>query len=313
MITRNIKINSKKIYKPVCLTIGNFDGLHRGHKYVLKKLISTSKKNKLKSAVLSFSPHPRKFFTNSLENFNIITETHKVKLLKLSGVQTFYKLTFDKNVASMQPLNFVRNFLVNKLNIKSLIIGENFRFGKNRKGDINLLKKYSLKYKFDLIIIKYVKQLKTNEIFSSSLIRENIINGKVNKAKKLLGRPWSIKGRVKSGDKRARKMGFPTANILSPDTILPKKGVYAVYVIENNNKYCGIANFGRRPTFKGRKSLLEVNIFNFKKEIYGKELTVEFLAFIREEIKFKDFNTLKKQVKRDVISVKSYFKKTKVN
>ena len=106
-------------------------------------------------------------------------------------------------------------------------------------------------------------------------------------------------------------MGFPTANILSPDTIIPKKGVYAVYVIENNNKYRGIANFGRRPTFKGRKSLLEVNIFNFKKEIYGKELTVEFLAFIREEIKFKDFNTLKKQVKQDVISVKSYFKKNK--
>ena len=312
MITRNFNINSKLNNKPLCLTIGNFDGVHIGHKFILNKLIEDSKKNKLQSSVLSFHPHPRKFFDSNSNNFNIITDMQKKELLDQEGIDIFYILKFDKNVSSMSPMDFVKNFLINKLNVKSLTIGENFRFGKDRVGDINLLKEISMRFNFVLNIVDFAKLSKTNEVFSSTLIRQKIMSGEVNILKKFLGRKWAIKGIVEKGDKIARKMNFPTANIHLKDIIHPKKGVYAVKIILNNKNYVGVANFGRRPTFGGKKVLLEVNIFDFNNEIYGKELTIEFLTFIREEIKFKSFNTLKEQVNKDVHLVKSYLKKIKI-
>ena len=201
-------------------------------------------------------------------------------------------------------IKFNRAFWKNYLN---QVIKMNFKFGSNRSGDINLLKKINIEKNFYLHIVDFVKSNISNEVFSSSAIRRNIKNGNVNNVCKLLGRPWTIKGIVEEGDKRARQMNFPTANILSPDTIHPKKGVYAVQVIFDGQNYSGIANFGRRPTFGGKKVLLEVNIFGFDKEIYGKELTVEFLTFIREELKFENFDKLKEQVNKDVQSAKSFF------
>ena len=307
MITKNININSNFNQDPLCLTIGNFDGIHQGHQFIIKKLIEESKKLNLIPAVLSFKPHPRVFFNKSSENFSIITDVYKEELLESLGIKIFYKLKFDQKVASMQPNDFINDFLIKKLKLKSLVIGENFKFGSNRSGDINLLKKINIEKNFYLHIVDFVKSNISNEVFSSSAIRRNIKNGNVNNVCKLLGRPWTIKGIVEEGDKRARQMNFPTANILSPDTIHPKKGVYAVQVIFDGQNYSGIANFGRRPTFGGKKVLLEVNIFGFDKEIYGKELTVEFLTFIREELKFENFDKLKEQVNKDVQSAKSFF------
>ena len=307
MIINNININSDLNQEPLCLTIGNFDGIHLGHQFIINEIINNSKKLNLKSAVLSFSPHPRVFFKKVKENFNIITDVHKEELLESLGIDIFFKLKFDEKIASMSPEDFINKFLINKLNLKSLIIGENFRFGINRSGDINLLKKIYLEKKFYLKVINFVKTNDTEMIFSSSIIREKIKKGEFSEIYKFLGRPWTIKGTVIKGEKRAREMNFPTANILSPDTIHPKKGVYIVKVIIDGKKYSGIANFGRRPTFGGKKVLLEVNIFDFNDEIYGKELTIEFLTFIREEIEFANFDKLKEQVNKAVQSAKFFF------
>ena len=160
-------------------------------------------------------------------------------------------------------------------------------------------------------LINFVKTNDTNITFSSSIIREKIKQGEFGEIHKFLGRPWSIKGIVIKGEKRAREMNFPTANILSPNTIHPKRGVYVVNAIFDGKKYSGIANFGRRPTFGDKKVLLEVNIFNFNDEIYGKELTIEFLTFIREEIKFVNFERLKEQVNKDVQSAKLFLTQNK--
>lgn len=307
MIVNNISIHFDKIQKPICLSIGNFDGIHQGHKYIIDILIKESRRLGLKAAVLSFNPHPRQFFNQNFKKFNITTESYKEELLSLAGVDIFYKLEFDEEVASLTPEYFINHFLIEKLNLKSLIIGENFRFGKDRKGNIDLLKKLSKEKKFDLHIIKSQKSNETNEVFSSTRVREYIKEGNVDKVIQILNRPWNIKGIVQEGDKRARQMNFPTANLLSPKTILPKKGVYVVNVIYNSKNYSGIANFGIRPTFDSNNFLLEVNIFDFNEEIYGKELTVEFLAFIRDEKKFENLEKLKEQVEKDVQSAKSYF------
>jgi len=311
MIIKNININSNFNQDPLCLTIGNFDGIHLGHQFIVNEIINNSKKLNLKAAVLSFTPHPRIFFKKAQENFNIITDKHKEELLESFDIDIFFKLQFDEKVASMSPEDFINKFLIEKLNLKSLIIGENFRFGLNRRGDVNLLKKINIEKKFYLKIINSVRFDDSDKIFSSSIIREKIKQGEVDEVYKFLGRPWIIKGIVIKGEKRARQMNFPTANILSPNTIHPKKGVYVVKAIIDDKKYSGIANFGRRPTFDGKKVLLEVNIFDFDGEIYGMELMVEFLTFIREEIKFDNFEKLKEQINKDVQSAKSFFTQIK--
>ena len=308
MKTRNIDINFKS-KKPLCLTIGNFDGIHIGHQYIIDKLVSESKKNKLTPTVLSFNPHPRKFFNKLEEDFNIIFEKDKKIILNTMGIKNYFRLNFDSTTSSMSAKDFVVKFLVKNLQLKTLIIGENFKFGKDRKGNINLLKKLSKKFNFSLKIIKSIRFKNSQRICSSSNIRKNIKEGSIKKTNNFLGRPWSVSGKIITGDKRARKMNFPTANLFLHGIINPKKGVYVVKIILDGITFKGIANFGRRPTFNGKKLLLEVNIFNFNREIYGKELTVQFLAFIRKEIKFKNFNKLKEQVKKDVIVAKSFFNK----
>jgi len=311
MFTRNINIESNINTDPLCVTIGNFDGIHKGHQFVIKKLIKESKKLNLLPTVLSFNPHPSKFFKRINKNFNILLEDDKEDLLKSLGVKIYYKLIFNEITASLSAQDFINIFLIDKLKMRSLVIGENFRFGKNRDGNIDLLNKLSIEKNFSLHIIKSVKLKDSSLIHSSSVIRKNIEEGNFNNTNKFLGRPWTIRGIVQEGDKRARQMNFPTANIFVSDIIIPKKGVYIVKIILGEKKYSGIANFGRRPTFNGKKILLEVNIFDFHREIYGKELTVEFLTFIREEIKFDNFDELKKQVNKDVLLAKSFFDNNK--
>ena len=311
MIITDIDINSNINQKPICMTIGNFDGVHRGHQYIINELINEAKKLNLETSVLSFFPHPRVYFNNDIENFNIITDSHKEALFRNLNIDKYFRLKFDNSIASMSANDFVNDLLIEKLKLKFLIIGENFKFGVNRTGNIDFLKKIIIEKNFSLNVVNSIKSNENDTIFSSSVIREKIKNDKFEDVKKYLGRHWSIKGKVQEGDKRARKMNFPTANILSPNTILPKKGVYVVRVIIDKVYYSGIANFGRRPTFGGKKVLLEVHIFDFQKEIYGAELTVEFINFIREEIKFDNLDQLKNQVETDKEKAKSFLKYNK--
>ena len=194
------------------------------------------------------------------------------------------------------------------MHVNKIIVGNDFRFGKNRSGDIKLLKKLSIKYNYKLMIIRHVKNKKTNIKFSSSSIRENISKGLFEKVSEALGRNWHLQGKIIKGNQKARLINFPTANMRPGNHIIPKKGVYCVNVIVKDKLYKGIANFGERPTINGASLLLETHIFEFNEDIYGKELTVEFLTFIRPEKKYKDFKTLTSQIRKDVIKAINYHK-----
>lgn len=306
MFIHNIKFDSLIDISNINLAIGNFDGVHLGHQKIISKLINYSKKMKMYSAILSFIPHPRQYFSKQSKNYTIISDNLKIKLFNKFGIDHLIFLNFDKSVASLTPEEFIKTILIHKLKIKNLFVGYDFKFGKDRKGDVNLLKQISLGNDFTVSIIDPIKSNNTSEIYSSSLIRKNIHEGNFEKVNRYLGRNWSMTGRVIYGTKRASKMNFPTANIIPPNTIHPKKGVYVVRIQYNNNSFNGVANFGVRPTVDGSKLLLEVHIFDFKEDIYDKDLTVEFLTFIRDEKKFDNFDQLIQQVYEDIKVAKAY-------
>ena len=291
------------------LAIGNFDGVHVGHQKIINKLVNLSKNSNSKSAILSFTPHPREYFSGDKDNFKLIEENTKINLLTKYKVDYYISYKFNKSLSKLYPQVFIEEILYKQLNIKSIIVGYDFRFGKDRKGNIDLLKQLSKKFNYKVLVINQIKNKKIDLVYSSSLIRQNIQEGNFQNANLLLGRNWFIKGKIIHGDKRARKMNFPTANIKPKNLIKPKHGVYAIRAILENKTYKGIANFGIRPTIKGDKLLLEAHLFNFNKEIYGKELTVEFLTFIRGEKKFDNFSLLTNQIRKDIDLVREYHRK----
>ena len=303
-------LNTKKDFKTqnLCLCIGNFDGIHLGHQHVIKKIINSSRSENLKSAIMTFVPHPKIYFKRTNNNFNIITNDFKKNFLDSLGVENYIEYKFNKTLSNLEAINFIEKILVKQLHVKKIIVGKDFRFGKDRKGDTALLKKLSNKYHYKLSIIGHIKNKKNNLKFSSSLIRKNINEGSFEKVSEALGRNWFMQGKIVKGNQKARLINFPTANMKTENHILPKKGVYCVNVVFQGNLYRGIANFGERPTVKGVNLLLETHIFEFNRDIYGKELTVEFLTFIRPEKKFKDFKSLTNQIQKDVIKAKKYHK-----
>ena len=290
----------------LCLAIGNFDGLHKGHLKIINKLKETSLKNNLHSAVMSFNPHPRIFFNQIVDPFNIYTHEDKLKFLKDLGLDLFIEFSFNNNLSKLSADEFIIEILINKLQIKYLVIGTDFKFGKDRKGDFKTLNKYVLKKNFKIHLINPVMLNDKTDKHSSSIIRTHISNGNMEEVRNVLGRPWHMRGIVIEGDRRARQINFPTANIIPAKHILPKKGVYCVEVVFEDKKYKGVANFGLRPTVNGNNLLLETHMFNFNKEIYGKELTVEFLTFIRTEQKFNNFEELTEQINKDINKAKEY-------
>ncbi len=292
--------------KNLCLAIGNFDGFHKGHIAILNSLKKIAKKENQQTAIMSFNPHPRQFFEKKDESFNIYSKLDKINFLKKFDINIYIEFNFDKKLSELSANQFVENILINKLKIKNVIVGKDFKFGKDRTGNFRILENYSKENNFDVHLVESIMLSDGSDKFSSSIIRENIKNGEMEKVNFALGRIWHMHGSVVEGDKRARKINFPTANVLPGKHILPRKGVYCVEVYIKNEKYLGISNFGERPTVDGSKILLETHIFNFNKEIYGNDLTVGFLTFIRPEQKFANFNELTKQIKKDIETAKKY-------
>ena len=301
-----INLDSKVIKKSFHLAIGNFDGIHLGHQKIIKDLISNAVQEKNSSAILSFDPHPRQFFSRDLDRYQIIGIKKKQIILSNMGLKDLFFLKFNESIANLSPNDFITKIIVHQLQVRKLIVGYDFRFGKNREGDVVLLKDYSNIHGFDLEVIDPITDNSKKEVFSSSAIRAAIKVGNMQKANMMLGSSWTMEGEVIHGDKRAREMNFPTANILPHDQIYPLQGVYTVNIIINQNKYKGIANFGERPTVHGKKLLLEAHLFDFDEDIYGKHLTVEFLTFIRGEKKFDNFSLLVEQIKKDIQIAKDY-------
>ena len=292
--------------KNLCLAIGNFDGFHKGHIEILNSLKKIANIKKQPSAIMSFNPHPRKFFDKKIENFNIYSKSDKINFLKKFGINIFIEFTFDKNLSELSANQFVENILINKLNIKNVVVGKDFKFGRDRSGNFKILENYSKENDLNLYLVQSIMLNDGSDKYSSSIIRDNIRNGEMEKVISALGRAWHMTGKIIEGNKRARKINFPTANVIPGKHILPRKGVYCVEAYINNEKYLGISNFGERPTVDGSKLLLETHIFNFNQEIYGNDLTVQFLTFIRPEQKFANFDELAKQIKIDIETAKKY-------
>ena len=302
------KLEVLKSYKNSALAIGNFDGVHLGHQKVFQKTQQIAKKEKIKFGVLTFSPLPVMFFNKKIKNFRLVSESKKLKLLKKNKVDFVLNIKFNKKFSKMSAENFIKNIIYKKLNARLLAVSNNFRFGKNRRGDVNLLKKFSLKYGYSLL--KVNPQEFSKKIVSSTKVRKSLVQGKISLANKLLSRTWFIEGVVIKGKKIGRTLGYRTCNIKIRNYILPKIGIYAVKVRIGHNKkiYGGVAYLGRRPTFEGKEVFLEINIFDIKKNLYKKKLTVYFLKFLRKDIKFVNSVQLIKQMNKDVISAKKGLK-----
>ena len=292
--------NIKKNYKGSIILIGNFDGVHLGHQKLFRLAKAYKKKYKLKIGVINFDPMPKMFFNHSLKNFKLSNLNQKINLLKNFDVDFIITKKFDKIFSKIKSINFIKNILFEKLNCRFIFVSNNFRFGNKREGDVKLLIKNEQKYNYK--VVKPKPLVINQKIVSSSLIRNFLEKGFLNKANKLLNRKWSISGFVQKGRQIGKKIGFPTCNIDVKDYTLAKPGVYAVKVLrKNNSKYLkGIANLGYRPTFNQKKILLEVHLFNFSGNLYDKYLSVEFIKFIRKEKKFKNLNQLKAQIKIDL-------------
>ena len=299
-IYNNLKINHK--HKNSVVAIGNFDGLHLGHKKVLTQAKEKAKKNKLQFGLVTFEPMPVMFFNSKIKNHRINSLKQKKDQLKKLGLNFIIILKFDKLFSSLSAEEFIKRIIFSKIKSKYLYVSKNFKFGKKRKGNIDTLKKFQDIFGFKTIITNPLKSLKIT--ISSSLIRKSISLGKIKEANKLLNRKWCIVGKVIKGEKRGRKIGFPTCNVELGNYTIPKLGVYSVTVETNSFKKKGIANIGYRPTFNGQNLLLEVNIFGINKNLYNKEIRVNFINFIRPEKKFEGLEQLKKQIKIDIIQAK---------
>jgi riboflavin kinase/FMN adenylyltransferase len=292
--------NISKNHKGSIILIGNFDGVHLGHQKLFNLAKSYKKKYNLKIGVINFDPMPKMFFNKSLKNFRLSSINQKVNLINNLGVDFIVTKKFDKTFSKIKSINFIKNILANKLKAKFIFVSNNFRFGNKREGDVKFLIQNEHKYNYQ--VIKPKPLLINKKIVSSSLIRNYLENGYLEKANKLLDRKWSIEGMVQKGRQVGKKIGFPTCNIDIKDYVLAKPGVYAVRVLRKNTFKIlkGIANLGYRPTFNQKKILLEVHLFNFSGNLYNKHLSVEFLKFIRKEKKFKNINKLKSQIKLDL-------------
>tara|TARA_B100000900_G_scaffold87154_1_gene70786 strand:+ start:1276 stop:2202 length:927 start_codon:yes stop_codon:yes gene_type:complete len=287
------------------ILIGNFDGVHLGHQKLFLLAQKYKKKYSLNIGVLTFEPMPKMFFNNKLKNFRISSLNQKIDLLKKCNVDFIITKKFDKNFSKTNSATFIKKILGKKLKPKFIFVSNNFRFGNKREGNVQQLIRFETECGYK--VVKPEPLLINNQIVSSSLIRNFLQKGKLKEANKILNRNWSINGKVQKGKQLGKKIGFPTANIDIKNYVLANAGVYSIKVriSDKNNFLKGIANLGYRPTFNGKKILLEVHLFNFSGNLYNKYLTVDFLKFIRKEKKFKNVEHLKKQIKIDLIKAKN--------
>lgn len=299
-VHRNIE-DIPSLRNPV-ITIGTFDGVHKGHQQIILRLKEAAREIDGESVILTFEPHPKMVLYPDSDDLQLInTLDEKISLLELYEVDHLIIMPFTQSFAQQPPLRYIEDFLVKKLNPKKIVIGYNHRFGREREGDIQLLKSSSEQYGFQVEEIP--KQVVDDVSVSSTKIRKAISQGDMKAANQLLGHRFFIMGTVVKGDQVGQSLGFPTANIRidDPHKILPANGVYAVEVTHGDKILKGMLNIGYRPTLNGiqTEKSIEVNIFDFDKTIYSESLKIEFIASIRKERKFEDLDELKEQLKLD--------------
>ena len=294
--------NLKRKHQKGVLAIGNFDGIHLGHQKVIKDAKRKALKNKLPFGIMTFEPVPVMFFDKRIKSHRINSLYQKISQFKKYKLDFLIIIKFNKKFSKLSAEQFIEKIIFEKTKCKYLYVSKNFRFGFKRRGSIKTLKKFENKFNYKNLIVKPFKKKK--KVISSTLIRKKIKEGKIKDVNKLLNRNWVVDGKVIKGNKRGRKIGFPTCNLKMGDYVIPRLGVYAVKVKSSDFNKKGVANIGYRPTFNGQSLLLETNIFGINKNLYNKVISVSFKKFIRGEKKFKGIKYLKKQIKIDIKQAK---------
>ncbi len=285
--------------KSSVVTIGTFDGIHKGHQKIFNKVINASKQSNLSSVVLTFFPHPR-IILNKYNDIKMIdTLDEKIEHLEKIGIDNLIIHPFDKKFSLLSADQFIKEYLVEKLKLKHIIIGYDHRFGKGREASVSDLKEYSSDFNF---IVDEIDAQEIEKItISSTKIRNSINQGDLETTKKYLGRFFSLTGKVVKGDGLGKQIDYPTANILIEEDykIIPKDGVYYIRTTIDNKLYNGMMNIGHRPTIGNKEKSIEVNLFKFDRDIYYKIISIDVIVKIREEKKFSSINALKAQLAKD--------------
>lgn len=292
-------------YKRTAITLGKFDGIHRGHQLLLKKILSQKAKG-LTSVMFTFSSHPHNVLLHKDIKL-IYTVDEKRVLLEKWGIDVLISYPFTEETVSIEAYDFVKDILIDQLDGKMIVVGKDFRFGHNREGDINLLKKLSREFDFELVV--YDKFAIKNLTVSSTLIKTAISDGNLEYANHLLGSPYMVVGKVKHGRKIGRTLGFPTINIIPiARKLLPPNGVYVSNTNINGRMYPGLTNIGQNPTVgETKQKQVETFLFDFKGDLYDKTICVQILSMLRPEYKFDNIDLLKEQINKDIIKGKTYF------
>lgn len=287
------------------VAIGNFDGLHLGHQKILKALVSKARKMGLPSVVLTFSPHPERVLEGARVGM-IQTLEQRLAGIRAAGPDAALIAAFDRSFASLTAAEFAERVIASSLRAKTVVVGENFRFGKSREGDVSELRRLGRRLGFAVVPVP--SALKNGRVVSSSLIRRLLHEGRIAAANALLGRPYEIIGRVERGSGRGRELGFPTANVQPLNEILPE-GVFITAADVQDRSYPSLTNIGRRPTFGAGRLQVEVHLLGFRGPLYRRRLILRFLRKIRDEKRFDEPEGLVRQVQRDVRTARSFFRR----
>lgn len=305
-VTRGL---APRLDRPVALTIGNFDGVHKGHQQMLSRLVRAARTRDLSASVLTFEPHPRELFTPAAAPTRLTSLRDKLKLLAAQGIDHVHVQHFSRAFAALSPDAFVERLLVEGLHARWVLVGEDFRYGAVRAGNCQTLQQAAARHGFELETMPTVTV--DGERVSSSSVRAALARGDLELAERLLGRRYSISGRVVHGLKLGRELGYATANVQMKHNRPPLAGIFAVRVYGIGEGACdGVASLGLRPTVASDgRATLEVHLFDFQRDIYGEHLRVEFLAKIRDEEKYPDLQTLKAQIARDCAAARGILEK----
>ena len=310
----NFRTSSKGI-KKIFLAIGVFDGIHRGHQSLIKSVVTKATNKDGRSMVMTFDPHPVQVLHPEIYCPLLISLSHRLKLIDELGVDLCMIVPFTKKFSQLNPEEFIENFLIKKINPKEVFVGDDFRFGHDRSGDLKFFQEAARRYGFKVNIVSAVKD--KSEAISSTRIRKLIAAGNLLEASELLGRLVSVFGPVVKGDGRGKKLGFPTANVDVSCDLLPPCGVYLVYVVIDQKRFPGLANVGVRPSFNGHtqanRIVVEAHLLGFKRNIYGQKVIVEFIRKLREEIKFSSPENLVHQINLDERKARKYFQNTELS
>jgi riboflavin kinase / FMN adenylyltransferase len=290
----------ERLRGPLFLAIGVFDGVHRGHQAVISTSADHAAASNGTPVVVTFDPHPEKVLRPQAAPHLLSATEHKIALIRALGVEHLLIITFDKQFAATEPEDFVQKLVIHSKPLHEICVGHEWSFGKNRRGNLDLLKKLGAKFNFDVEGIPPVKI--NGAVVSSTAIRQAIEKGDLAKAAEMLGREYTILGTVTRGDNLGKKIGFPTANLSAHSEQFPPNGVYVAEARIDGELYRGVINLGIRPTVSSGKSerVLEIHLFDFNRDIYGHDVEVRFLKFLRPEKKFQDLDTLVQQIRQDV-------------